>query len=269
MPLVPFFFLAASATINEKNTATIKGEFADLITKILGKLKLKKIDNDILLDLGYFIPKTAGIVEILEFLRRNSYMNISPLEAIISHFGSDDTQLNMWMKKYKESLAEHLATTKIVKYIDECKDDAELADSEADDSIARYDKQYCRKLSIKLKEQVMEERLEYIDQLWRFIAGFCLLPSPSYLIENIYIGSLVVVLLIPTKFAMQIRKSSRELASLLQKRDVISIMIEDEIIYQEGTTTMASDEEARKIIEYCSKRVQWLTSHSIDALVGK
>ena len=42
-----------------------------------------------------------------------------------------------------------------------------------------------------------------------------------------------------------------------------------EIINQDGTTTMASDEEARKIIEYCSKRVQRLASHSIDDLVGK
>ena len=179
---------------------------------------------------------------------------------IISDFGSDDAELNMWMKNYKESLTGHLATTKIVKYIDECKDDAELADSEADDSIARYDKQYCKKLSIKLKERVTEESLKYIDQLWRSIADICLLPSLSYLIEKIYSGSLVVVLLIPTKSAMQIRKNSHTLASFFKQSDVISIMIEDEIIYQE---------EARKIIEYCSERVLGLASHSIDDLVGK
>ena len=265
--------------INKMNTATIKGDFANLVSKVLEKLKSKEIDNDTLytyiihmFDLrDHSISKTAGIVEIFESIRINrlwNYYNYHKLEVIISHFGSDDAQLNMWMEKYKVSLAGYLATTQIVKYIDECKDDdAELA--ETDDRIARFDKQYYKKLSMKLNERVTEKSLEYIDQLWRSIAGICLLPSLSYLIHKIYIGSLIVVLLIPTKSAMQIRKSSHTLASLFQQRDVISVMIEDEIIYQEGATTMASDEEARKIIEYCSKKVQLLTSHSIDDLVGK
>ena len=246
-PIVALF-LAGSAGAKEANLATIISRFADLVSKVSWKLKSKEIDMERLyiyivnrFHPGHFISKTAGIVEIFDMISRNrlwSYMNYHPLEAIISDFGGDDAELNTWMKDYKVSLAGFRATTKIVEHIDTCKDDVILA--EEDDHIARYDKQYCSKLSIKLKQRVTEKSLDYIDQLWRSIAGNFLLPSLSYLIEKIYIGSLVVILLIPTKSAMQILKSSHTSTSFFQQNDIISIMIEDEIIYQETRMKLVS-----------------------------
>ena len=239
--LIVHLFLAASATIVKKASfVTINSNFSLLVSRVPRRLKSKKIDRkEFLMYIinmfhpGDFIPKTAGIVEIFEMISRNrlwDYMNYFPLEAIILKFGGDDAELNVWMKEYKENLTGFLATTKIVEYFDACKDDKKIA--KTDDRIARYDEDYCAKLTMKLKVLVTEESLDYIDKLWRSIAGNYLLPSLSYLIEKIYIGSLVVVLLIPTKSAMQILKSSHTPKSFFKQDDIICIMIEDKIIYQ-------------------------------------
>ena len=178
-----------STGIVKENRAKIKGSFATLVTRVTDQLKKKEIDMSSfriyvinLFPPGDIISETFSMAEIFEAISRHQlwdYSNYVPIEGIIREFGWDNPELSRWMNDYKSELAGFKATTKIIDYIRVCDEEDEIADSEVSlrQHMARYDKRYCRKLTIKLKSRITEKCLDYIDQFWRSIADHFFLPS--------------------------------------------------------------------------------------------
>ena len=230
----------------------IKGCFADLVRRIGKKLESRNINIQefrtymvTLFAPGHFINNIEDIVEIFQAISRHRLWDFSDyvnLEQISSDFGGGDPELDEWMTEYKTKLTGFYATTKIVEYIDACDSNIELA--EADDSlqqdIARYDKKYCKTLTMKLQSRVTQLCLDYIDQLWHSIANHFVLPSLSFLLEKIHKGCIEVILVIPIKTAMKILESSHDSIPFFEQNNIIKVMIEDKIIYQGGSMRRTS-----------------------------
>ena len=234
-----------SAKIVKENHAKIKGSFATLVRKVRSKLGGKDIDMKdfrlYILNLfppGDIIPDTVSVADIFEAVSRHQlwdYSHCTPIEEIVKEFVGDDLELRGWIDDYKSELAGFKATTKIVDYIKVCNDEEEIADSDQSlrEDIARYDRRYCRKLTVKLKSRVTEKSLDYIDQFWRSIADHFLLPSLSALLDSIQEGCVEVTWLVPTLSALQIQANIQDSTQFLEKLEVIRVIMDGEILYDE------------------------------------
>ena len=234
-----------SAGIIQEIQIKIKGSFATLVRKVTRKLKGKDIDMEdfrlYILNLfppGDIIVDTVNVADIFEAVSRHQlwdYSYCTPIEEIAKEFGGDDLELRGWIDDYKSELAGFKATTKIVDYIKLCSDEKEIADSDQSlrEDIARYDRRYCRKLTVKLKSRVTEKSLDYIDQFWRSIADHFLLPSLSALLDSIQEGCVEVTWLVPTLSALQIQANIQDSTQFLEKLEVIRVIMEGEILYDE------------------------------------
>ena len=223
----------------------IKGSFATLVRKVTRKLKKSDVDMEdfrlYILNLfppGDIIVDTVSVTDIFEAVSRHQlwdYLNYAPIEEIAKEFGGNDLELRGWIDDYKSELAGFKATTKIVDYIKLCSDEKEIADSDQSlrEDIARYDRRYCRKLTMKLKSRVTEKSLDYIDQFWRSIADHFLLPSLSALLDSIQEGCVEVTWLVPTLSALQIQANIQDSTQFLAKLEVIRVIMEGEILYDE------------------------------------
>ena len=223
----------------------IKGSFATLVRKVTRKLKKSDVDMEdfrlYILNLfppGDIIVDTVSVADIFAAVSRHQlwdYLNYAPIEEIAKEFGGNDLELRGWIDDYKSELAGFKATTKIVDYIKLCSDEKEIADSDQSlrEDIARYDRRYCRQLTVKLKSRVTEKSLDYIDQFWRSIADHFLLPSLSALLDSIQEGCVEVTWLVPTLSALQIQANIQDSTQFLAKLEVIRVIMEGEILYDE------------------------------------
>ena len=233
------------AKILKENKATIKGSFAALVHKVTEKLERRDLSIKgfrlymvNLFPPGDIIADSLTVTDIFEAISRHrlwDYSYCTPLEKIVDEFGGDDLELRGWIKDYKAKLAGFKATTKIVDYIKMCSDEEEIADAEQSlrEDMARYDRQYCRKLAMKLKSRVTEKCLDYIDQFWQSIADHFFLPSLPVLLDSIQEGCVEVTWLVPTLSAIQIQANILDSAAFLEESEVMRVILDDEILYDE------------------------------------
>ena len=182
------------------------------------------------------IAGNHSVTDIFEAISRYSFWNFSSctrIEKIAKQFGGDDLELKGWIDEYKSELAGFKATTKIVKYIERC-NDKEIVHSHQSlqNDMARYNNDYCHKLTVKLKSHVTEKSLDYIDQFWMSFADHFLLPSLSALLDSIQKGCVEVTWLVPTLSALQIQANIQDSTQFLEKLEVIRVIMEGEILYE-------------------------------------
>ena len=247
-----------SAQIIKQSQAKIKGSFATLVRKVTAKLEQKHFSIDEfrlyifnLFPPGDIIADSATVTDIFGTLSRNrlwDYSYCTPIEEIANEFGGDDFELRGWIDEYKSELAGFKAITRIVDYIKMCGNEEEIADAEQSirQDMARYDRRYCRKLTVKLKSRVTEKSLDYIDQFWRSIADHFLLPSLSALLDSIQEGCVEVTWLVPTLSALQIQANIQDSTAFLEKCEVMQVIMDGEILYdEEGLGTVSIVDKAR------------------------
>ena len=234
-----------SAEIFRKNLTKIKGSFATLVMRVTKRLERKEIDMKgfrmYIINLfppGDIISNASGVTDIFEIISRHQlwdYTHYAPIEEISEKFGGDDPELTEWIKDYRLKLAGFYATSKIVDYITVLKSEEEIAEPEESlrQDLARYDKHYCKKLTIKLKARITDNCLDYIDQLWRSIAEYFSLPSLSVLLDSIHEGCIEVTWCVPTPLAFQIQTNIPDSTEFFQHQEVIQVVLDDEILYDE------------------------------------
>ena len=147
-----------------------------------------------------------------------------------------------WSSDYKAELAGFKATTKIVDFIKACSDEEEIADSDQSirHNMARYDKRYCRKLTIKLRARVTEKSLRYSDEFWRSNADHSFLPCLSVLLDDIQRGCIEVTWCVPTLLALQIRANIQDSTDFLRQLAIMRVVMDGEILYDEEGMEMVS-----------------------------
>ena len=241
-----------SAGIIKEIKAKINGSFATLVRKVTGKLAKRDINmKDFRLYVvnlfppGDIITDVVSVADIFEIVSRHQlwdYTHYTPIEEVAGEFGGDDPELRGWISDYKAELAGFKAMTKIMDYIKVCDDDEDIADSEQTirQNMARYDKRYCRKLTIKLKARVTEKSLCYIDEFWRSIADHFFLPCLSVLLDTIQEGCVEVTWCVPTLSALHIQANIQDSTEFLQQSGVVRVIMDDEILYdEEGMDTVS------------------------------
>lgn len=186
---------------------------------------------------GTFVSKQETITDIFTAISDHclwDYNSYTSVENICKEYGGDDEELLGKINNYKSDLAGFQATTKIVEYIRNCSIN-ETADSEQSigQDKARYNKMYCKKLSIKLEIPVPEKCLNYIDELWRSISDLFLLPSLPVLLESIREGCTEVTWYISTQAASQFESVvlKEDSIELYWKYHVLTIALEGRILY--------------------------------------
>ena len=217
-----------------------------MITDIAANLTMKSIDMDkfllyitTLFPPGDFIAYAKTVAEVFKAITHHQlwdFSSFTPVEEIAEKFGEKDPLLNGWISDYKSRLAGFKAVTKIADYIEACNDEEDIADSEQSirQNIARYDKRYCRKLSIKLKPaRITEKSLDYIDQFWRSIADYFVLPSLPVLLDTIKEGCVEVTWLVPTVPALQIEANMEDSEDVWRNLEVTCVEMDGVVYYSD------------------------------------
>ena len=228
----------------KENIEKINRSFANLMIKVTDKLKNKVIDLKkfrlyILtsFNTGDILDGTESVADIMEALSCRQlwdYSCFTHIEGLVKDFGGEDKELARWIRDYKSELAGFKATTKIVDYIKVYSAEQEIADSSQSlrENMARYDHQYCHKLTVKLESHVMREKtLDYVDELWRSIAEYFLLPSLPALLNSIHGGCVEVTWLVPTLSALQIKANIQDSTEFLKELEVIKVIVDDKTLH--------------------------------------
>ena len=178
---------------------------------------------------GEYISKSSNVNEIFEAMsyhRLWDYWNYYPLEELVQAFAADDSNITSMMEAYRQDLESFKVTNKLIDYIDAMR----LTPFERP---ARYDQRYYQALSIKLKTKVTEHTLVYIDNIWNKISDLYDLPPSAALLEHIYEGCVLIVWLIPSHLAPQIRSAAAPIgAEFYFKHDITKVELDGKCIYE-------------------------------------
>ena len=240
------------AEVTHQNKRSISAKYATLLANVYSTLQQKGIDvREFLLFVvarfppGDCIPHSGDLAEIFEAITRNrlwDFLNYQPLEDIVQHFVANDEKMNDSMKEYKAHLVGFKACMKIVNYLSEVESDSSFDESDLEQPTlpkpARYDRRYYRKLSLKLKVKVTDQSLSYIDDIWRSVSEYLLLPPLSALLDHICKGSITVVWLIPTGLVPQSLKRIRQGGDFFQQNSIESVTLDDQCVYSEEASTV-------------------------------
>ena len=185
---------------------------------------------------GDIFTNAFSIANIFEAISQHqlwNYTHYAPIVEISKKFGGDDTELTKWIRDYELELTRFNTTSKITDYISKNEEETAEEEESLQQGLARYDKRYCKKLMVKLKERIIKDScLDYIDQLWRSIAKYYFLPSPSALLDSIHKGC-KVTWYVPTPSALQIQASIPDSAEFLQQQEIMQVLLDNEILYDE------------------------------------
>ena len=243
-----------AAEVTDQNKRIIKTKYATLLADVYdrlhNRLQEKRFDIQTFrlfviahLPPGDCIPQSENLGEVFEAITRNGlwdFWNYQLLEDIVHRFGGEDKQMEDWIKKYKADLAGFKACKTILKYLSEVESDFDESDSErpAQPKAAKYDKRYYRKLSLKLKVKVTDASLSYIDDIWKSVSEYLLLPPLSALLDHICMGSITVVWLIPTGLVPRILKRIHQTGHFFHHHSITSLVLDGQCIYDEKTGTV-------------------------------
>ena len=239
-------------TVLVENEDKIQTAFAHLVRHVLELLEKQSESISVeafrvfvveLFPPGHCIPFAEKISAIFEAISRNklwSYSHYTPLKSVVEEYFRGDPNTSEMIDNYKRTLVGFYATTKIVNYIALCEervpDDTADPDEPLDINPAKYNRDYFRKLTVKLRVRITDQTLQYIDDVWRNIAEFFLLPSLTALLDFVADGSLVISWLIPHSFAMQIEANIADAEQLFRAHTIVQVMIDDEVVYNYDLT---------------------------------
>ena len=241
-----------AAEVTAQNKRNITAKYATLLTNIYNRLQQKETNvREFRLFViarfppGDCIPQSGDLGELFEAITRNGlwdFWNYQPLEDIVHQFGADDKQMEDWVNKYKADLAGFKACTKIVDYLAVVESDSSFDESDQDQPTqpkqAKYDRKYYHKLSLRLKVKVTDQSLSYIDDIWRSVSEYHLIPPLSMLLERICKGSLTVVWLIPTGLVPRLLKQIHQAGDFFKQHHIASVSLGDQYVYDEEISTV-------------------------------
>lgn len=231
-------------TVLKENDDRIQRSFANFVHEVLEILMRQEISMEKfrVFVAGLFpgilkcIPFSSKLSDIFEFITDNklwNYCHYFPLKSVAEKFGYKDQEMQPLIVSYEQELTGFYATTNLVDYMALCNDKDADPDVPLDIDPLKYNKEFFRSLSIKLEARVTDKTLHYIDQLWRALAGFFLMPSLSALLDSIVAGSLVITWLIPHHFTIQIREKSKKVSAVqfFRHHRIVEVKIDDDAVY--------------------------------------
>ena len=246
-----------SVAVAQHNITMIQGKFAILVTKSCKRLQNREIDiEDIQMFLItiYSSPNSkdgcdmvTSVVESAKSLREIfqalskyglwDYLNYSLLQRIIKEFAQDDKELNDMMKQYQQDLTGHILALQIQTYLDatHCNLTPVYSENLGDEMISALPPQQnsalFKKLTVKVKANVTDHTLGYVEDLWESLAKQFALPRPAMILHNIAEGCIGITWLIPNNLVKYVTRMAQETTSLFVDEHILRVMLEEQAIY--------------------------------------
>ena len=244
------------SAVAQNNIAKIRGSFATLVTRSCTKLRSRAIVDDVktYLITMYSSPDTLdGSNTVNRVLgSANSFKDISLalinyglldyrnyylLQNIIEKFARDDIELKDMIKQYQRDLTGHILTLHISTYLDAMnayKDHSSNSENstESEEDISPEEKhKLFKKLQVKVKVNITDHSLSYVNDLWQSLTDELVLPKPALILHGIAEGCISITWLIPANLVKHITKMLHEQSSMFEKQHIVEVMLEEQCIY--------------------------------------
>ena len=221
-------------SITQENTTKISRHFSALSSQTCSKLQQKGVDID---DLRFFLShmidqgKPAQVLDTITSVREMFYalskdkkiwnfMNYHLLDAIIQEFASNDKELISGMRKYRNDLAGFQISTELSTYL-EMKEHLE-PDEGKDLGLTE---ELFSQLQVKLKVNVNEQSLRYVEELWASLREVFALPSYSLLLGEMVKNCLRINFYFPSSQADQISHQVCRCDAFFRKHSIVEVRI--------------------------------------------
>ena len=223
--------------VAQKNYEMIRGEFAKLLR--IASSRLQSIPINIsefqlyvvsLFQPGDCIPDSENIHKIFCAITKNGLwdcVNHFPLKQIIKEFACSDKQFSESISQYEVARSGYMLGTKISEHI-LASDSSDIdSDEQLEETPAKYDARYYRKLQMKVKADVTEMAMQYVSDLWESLSSYYHLPSRTVLLERVIADCILVTWLVPTKHALELVEKARADPEFFQDHSVLWAKVDD------------------------------------------
>ena len=234
----------AVVAVAQRNIRKIQAKFSTLVTKSRTRLQSREIsieDVQTFLVTMYSSPgsrdgsymvttvveSARSLDEIFRALGKYGlwdYLNYYLLQSIIEEFANDDDELNGMMEQYQRDLTGHILTQKIQTYLDA------VGENTADEKVPSP-QQLFGKLSVKVKANITDYSLKYVNDLWRSLAIQFSLPQPTMILHKVAEGCIGITWLIPANLVEYVTKMVQETSSVFAKKHILRVMLKEQCIY--------------------------------------
>ena len=231
------------------NIRKIKGKFSALVTKSRTRLQSREIsveDVQTFLITMYSSPdsrdgsymvttviESAGSLdEIFRALSKYGlwdYLNYYLLQSIIEEFASDDNELNGMMEQYQRDLTGHILTLKIQTHLDAVGEHS--ADENVPVSSPQHKHKLFKKLTVKVKANVADYSLNYVNDLWQSLTIQFALPQVAMILHEIAEGCIGITWLIPANLIKYVARMAQKTSSVFAEKRILRVMLEEQCIY--------------------------------------
>ncbi len=153
------------------------------------------------------------------------------------------------------------------------------ADEAFEDYQKLYDRNFYRKLSLKLKDsnnsivKVDENSLSYIDENWTVMSDHFILPPLPVLLENIRDGCIEITWIVPVTIAriINLMAKSPGCTEFCQRRNIMRIVVDDKVVYDENKAVydnekIVNDEEKESDIPIANEIKKVFSTFSFHGL---
>ena len=184
-----------AAIFKHENQTAITAKFADFQTKVCDKLVKNGVDIELFqlfvenqFPPGDFIPPSpAGLAEVFEAITLHGlwdYFHYSPLVRIVKKFGANDSEMEGWVKTYKQDLKAYSMIIKVEDFIESDLGHPPPAKK------AKYDLHY--NTPVEWKTDFVDHSLQYLAEVWELFSCHCLMPdSPPTLCSIVFMRAVL------------------------------------------------------------------------------
>ena len=240
---------ASVVAIEQRNIRKIKGKFSSLVTKSRTKLQSREIsveDVQTFLITMYSSPnsrdgsymvttviESAGSLdEIFRALGKYGlwdYLNYYLLQSIIEEFASNDNELNGMMEQYQKDLTGHILTLKIQTHLDAVGEHS--ADENVPVSSPQHKHKLFKKLTVKVKANVADYSLNYVNDLWQSLTIQFALPQVAMILHEIAEGCIGITWLIPANLVEYVTRMAQKTSSVFAEKRILRVILEEQCLY--------------------------------------
>ena len=234
------------------NLQMIKDKFASLLALAHRVLQGKNIDSSNLrlflaarylpeedsndareINPSRFIVEVLGtaqnlgeIFELLMIQGLLSYKNFYVLRSIINEYAGDNTEVKRKLSEYEEALAGFFLVVKMKDYLD-----AELQLQQ--DEQSKPDPKLFDELSTKIRANVTEKTLGYVNELWDSLAHQLKLPVTALLFHKVAKGCVEITWLVPFHLTHFTTRRLQESNNYFREENIIRVTIAGRCVYEE------------------------------------
>ena len=154
------------------------------------------------------------------------YLNYYLLQSIIEEFAGDDDELNGMMVQYQRDLTGYILVLKIETYLEATHYD-ETVSTPSPNQLHTFFKM----LSAKVKANVTDHSLTYVNELWQSLTQQFALPRPAMILQSIAKGCIGITWLIPANLVNYVSSMVQKTSCRFAKQDVLQVILDEQCIY--------------------------------------